>query len=210
MNKLRMVIVIMILTFLGCQGVDLGDDVTSTTSEKNIFIAGQSNANATFAAYVQEDFSNHNIIQNNFSGNPIANWFDDGEIQTNLLQDLVYLEILEDEDPDVIIWYQGEADWNDPDNYTEDFQGMYDLYLELYPDLLFVIMQVWASEGDYTDEIRVIQESIAEDLNLPIFDTYGYDHTDLWHPSSTGYEDIADDLYDYLTSSVSSTYSIDF
>lgn len=159
---------------------------------KNVVIFGQSNAKSVLA-YAIEDESNDvlEVKSHRHSGQPIATWMNDGIPGENIIDDLAFTKQM-GLDFEILIWFQGESDRNNPELYKEDFDAWRDYWREKIGDhIIILILKVYALDGSCT-AIRAVQQEIAVEYDdVYIIDTKKYNRFDNVHLTDYGFKRLA-------------------
>lgn len=167
----------------------------SLCAQEYIAVFGQSNAKITLALAISREIPKYKTINQYHPGESIYNWFDE-KIRDNLFSDL---KLCQNRQIKYVVWFQGETDRNMSSLYKVRFLNLFEVYRQyVNPDIVFIICQVWMSDGR-TDNIRARQQELAEEnTGVYIIDTAGYDRVDGIHLTDFEYSRLGKDIAAFI------------
>lgn len=157
-----------ITTYMDCEG------------DPDILLIGQSNASTGQAVHI-ESVTGREVAQINHGGQRIASWL--GPTNTWLAMDM---EFLNGREPDYIIWFQGESDWNSPEGYEEYFTVIMENINPHNVPVFVANVHREDPEKDTSVVRRIQQELCAGNANWYLIETIDLERKDGTHLSEIG------------------------
>lgn len=148
----------------------------------NLYLIGQSNANPDFGKSLFDMVLDSSVLSMGHAGQPITEW----TAGTLLNYDMAFLDNMNVNHLDYIVWFQGENDWDRAEHYGAEFNIIYTQYKRKFPSVKFIMVQVYDTWGTF-DAIRAVQKDIVRKHNdIILVDSSLLERIDRYHVSKLG------------------------